>query len=269
MQVLRIGRDLANLLAHLHARAIYHRDLQPANVLLTPTGPLVVQMGIAREEGFGVLTNPGTRLGDVRYAPPEWASPEQLRPQQWDLYALGLTLIACLTGEEPFYADPSLHEADRAVRLTKRKRATPHLDPGEAFSDGVRQLIRRLTDVDPAERPATAREVHFKLRELISHHGGDPSASAGPAPALPPPRPDQPRSPPPALFAPLTPQGNPPPPTLVPPPRQGAEGDLLPADGPEQANTVAPFLAAAIVFLALSGGLVLATLAAIFAWMSL
>ena len=61
------ARDLANLLTHLHAQAIYHRDLQPETILLTPQGPLVIQLGVAPEEGYGMLTNPGTRLGDIRY----------------------------------------------------------------------------------------------------------------------------------------------------------------------------------------------------------
>lgn len=266
LQVLCVGRDLANLLAHLHARAIYHRDLQPANVLLTDSGPLVVQMGIAREEGFGVLTNPGTRLGDVRYAPPEWASPEQLRPQQWDLYALGLTLLALLTGSEPFVSDPELAEADRAVRLTKRKRDTPFLDPGEAFPDDVRELIRSLTAVDPGQRPATAREVHFRIRELISIHGGDPSASAGPPPQIP--------EVVPSLSSALV-QHPPPPPTLIPAsarndPAEPAAPTPTPAPSPplEAPSTpITPYVVAAAVVALGVAGLGVLTLLAIFAWL--
>lgn len=266
LQVLCVGRDLANLLAHLHARAIYHRDLQPANVLLTDSGPLVVQMGIAREEGFGVLTNPGTRLGDVRYAPPEWASPEQLRPQQWDLYALGLTLLALFTGQEPFVSDPGLAEADRAVRLTKQKRATPFLDPGPALPDDVRELIRALTAVDPAQRPATAREVHFRLRELISIHGGDPSASAGPPPPVP--------EVVPSLDVSLV-QHEPPPPTLIPAsarndPSGPEEAELPGAPGvlpPQRSTPITPYIAAATVVVLLAGSLGVLTLAAILTWL--
>ncbi|MBX2801995.1 MAG: protein kinase [Myxococcales bacterium] len=210
-QSLRVARDLANLLAHLHAQAIYHRDLQPENIILTEFGPLVVQMGVSRDEGFGMLTMPGTRLGDLRYAPPEWASEQRKKPQQWDLYALGLTLHAMLTGVEPFSGDASLRESDRVVRLTKRKRATPHLDPGEAFDVPVRTLVRSLTDADPDRRPTTAREVHFALVELLESMGEDPRAPTGPAPAF-----EEPSNePPPSIDAPVV-DVSPSPPTLVP-----------------------------------------------------
>ena len=211
LQALRVARDLSSLLMHLHGQAVYHRDLQPANIVLGAQGPLVVEMGIGPEEGFGRLTLPGMRLGDVRYAPPEWASGEQ-QPAQWDLYALGLTLWAMLTGEEPFDADGSLPESDRAVRLTKRKRATPHLDPGGSLPAAVRALVRQLTDVDPHQRPRTARQVHFQLREIIESLGGDAGVTAGPAPLLPDPADDEP---PPSLDAPVV-ITKPPPPTLVP-----------------------------------------------------
>ncbi len=177
-QALAIGRELASLLAHLHAQAITHRDLQPRNILLTPTGPLVVELGVTPEEGFGRLTHPGVRLGDVQYAPPEWAHPEPAQPQGWDLYALGLTLYAMIVGEEPFAQDSSLGEADRALRLTKRKRATPFLDVGPRFPDPVRRLIRDLTSVAPGDRPASARVAHHRLREVLAEVSRDADAPA-------------------------------------------------------------------------------------------
>lgn len=221
-QALAVARDLANLLTHLHAQAIYHRDLQPENVVLTDKGPLVVQLGIAPEEPYGVLTRPGTRLGDVQYAPPEWASADQAMPQQWDLYALGQTLQAMLTGEEPFAADADLPEADRAVRLTKRKRGTPFLDPGEGVPEPVRVLVRTLTDVDPDKRPGTAREVHQRLRDLCGVLGGDADLPAGPAPVLP----GLEETPFPSLDAPLRPT-KPPPPTLVPPAERAVSSEVV------------------------------------------
>ena len=273
LQALAIGRDLAGLLTHLHAQAIVHRDLQPANIVLTPHGPLVVQLGIAPEEPYGVLTQPGTRLGDVQYAPPEWATPQSELPHQWDLYALGQTLEAMLTGEEPFAADASLPEADRAVRLTKRKRATPFLDPGPRFPEPVRRLVRELTDVDATKRPSSAREVYQRLRSLVAELGGDPELAAGPPPEL-----DLTDTPAPSLDSPLRAM-KPPPPTLVPMEARARPGEVVivptePGDPPipvpgsleGSAVRVAPYVAVSMLVAAMLMGAGMASLLVAVLW---
>lgn len=180
----------------------------------------MVQLGIRPEDGFGRLTQPGTRLGDFQYAPPEWATPTTERPEQWDLYALGLTLFAMLSGEEPFAVDESLPEADRALRLTKRKRATPFVDPGPQFPEPVRILVRTLSDVNPARRPATAREVYDRLRELVEEYSGDAATRVSPPP--PEVEPTQPPTMPPPLVMPP-----PSPPTLVPMSPRAIRGEVV------------------------------------------
>ena len=273
MQALAIARDLAALLSYLHAKAIYHRDLQPENIVLTQNGPLVVQLGIAPEEPYGVLARPGIRLGEVQYAPPEWASPELTMPQQWDLYALGLTLQAMLTGEEPFALDPSLPEVDRPVRLTKRKRATPFLDPGENFPEPVRRLVRSLSDMQAERRPATSREVHRRLQEILHDLTGDGDFLSGPPPELP----EGPDEPLPSLDAPLR-TSKPPPPTLVPVHHRAAIGEVVlvatePGEDPillgsMDGSTVKmpPYLAVGMLLFAMLVGASMAASAAFLAW---
>lgn len=218
VDALAIARDLCGLLMHLHAQSIYHRDLRPANVVLTAQGPRVVQLGVAPEGGFGRLTQPGRRLGDIQYAPPEWARPDPNLAAQWDLYALGLTLHAMLVGEEPFQVDESLPEVERPLRLTKRKRATPFLDPGPRFPELVRVLVRRLTHVDPEQRPASAREVYNELRTLLEDHSGDAAIRPSPPPEL--------DVPPPSLDAPIR-ETRPAPTTLVPMAARAVRGNVV------------------------------------------
>ncbi len=164
-----MAQSIAEVLAHLHARAMYHRDLKPANLLVLPDHTVkLVDFGIARVEGKGRLTMADSRMGTAAYCPPEWIQPDKLLPQQWDLYALGVVLLEMLTGEERFPArEGDASAMAYAVRVMAEKSGIEALDPGPEFPEPVRALVRGLTARDVAARPATAREVHHQLSELL------------------------------------------------------------------------------------------------------
>jgi serine/threonine protein kinase len=165
---LLVARSIADVLAHLHARAMYHRDLKPANLIVLPDQTVkLVDFGIARVEGKGRLTMADSRMGTAAYCPPEWIQPDKLLPQQWDLYALGVVLHEMLTGEERFPPRDGEAAMAHAVRVMAEKAATPHLDPGPEFPEPVRALVRSLTAREVGERPTTARAVHHALSELL------------------------------------------------------------------------------------------------------
>ena len=97
---------LAEALAHVHARGVLHRDLKPDNVLLAaPEGrPVLTDFGVARRSyAEERLTSTGEMVGTPSYMPPEQAAGEleRIGPAS-DVYALGATLYAALTGEPPF-----------------------------------------------------------------------------------------------------------------------------------------------------------------------
>jgi hypothetical protein len=103
-------RDLADGLAHVHARGVLHRDIKPHNVLLTPAGvPKWTDFGLAALSGAHSLTETGTLMGTPAYMAPEQADGSGEVDAQSDVYGLGAVLYQCLTGQPPF-AGGALHE---------------------------------------------------------------------------------------------------------------------------------------------------------------
>jgi serine/threonine-protein kinase len=109
---MRIMTDLLNGLQFSHARGVVHRDVKPANVMLTTDGQAkIADFGIARIESSS-MTQAGTVLGT-----PAYMSPEQFMGQvvdaRTDIYSSGVLLYQLLTGERPFEGGMSaiMHKA--------------------------------------------------------------------------------------------------------------------------------------------------------------
>ena len=101
-----LTRKLAEALSYAHARAVLHRDIKPANVLLHGGEPILTDFGLAKDvqqEGQSGLTQAGAVMGTPSYMPPEQAEGQnELVDRRADVYSLGATLYAMLTGEPPF-----------------------------------------------------------------------------------------------------------------------------------------------------------------------
>jgi len=101
-----LARKLAFALAHAHSRAVLHRDLKPANVLIDGEGqPRLTDFGLAKELDVqgGSLSLSGRAIGTPGFWPPEQARGEldRVGPAS-DVYGLGATLYAMLTGAAPY-----------------------------------------------------------------------------------------------------------------------------------------------------------------------
>ncbi len=98
---------VAEAIEYAHQRGVIHRDLKPANVLLDQAGnPRVTDFGLAKKrEGDSGLTGSGPIMGTPTYMPPEQAGGKRrdVGPVS-DVYALGATLRALITGRPPFQA---------------------------------------------------------------------------------------------------------------------------------------------------------------------
>jgi hypothetical protein len=157
-EVLSTGVKLAAALETAHQAGILHRDVKPANVLVSPYGePCLSDFGLARFEG---RTGSSAVTATVLHAPPEILGAGQASVAS-DVYSLGSSLYTLLAGRGAF-DDP----ADETVFALMHRIATdPPADlRAHGVPDAVANVIEWSLRKDPAERPASARELGLALQ---------------------------------------------------------------------------------------------------------
>ena len=113
-----IGARVADALDYVHYNAMLHRDVKPANVMLSRDGEVkLMDFGIAKGEDDPALTRAGMLVGSPSYMAPEVLGGEEGGPPS-DVWALGVTLYELLTGEKPFRGANS----DELFALIRRSR---------------------------------------------------------------------------------------------------------------------------------------------------
>jgi tetratricopeptide (TPR) repeat protein len=172
-------RDVCAPLAALHSAGFVHRDLKPENIFVTERGaPVLVDLGIAARFG-GAAGRESFTSGDELQAigTRPYMAPEQLRGElvdaRADLYALGIILYECLTGQRPF-ASPS-PGAVLARRPEQRPIAPSQLLPG--IPPELDSLALRLLEPRPRDRLGYADDVASLLEQLLRGWGHAPPRS--------------------------------------------------------------------------------------------
>lgn len=160
-EAVALGRQLASALAHLHALELVHRDVKPGNVLLAPDGTArLCDLGLSRPLGHGdTVTASAMFVGTPAYMAPEQGLHPEVSPAA-DVYALGLTLWECLSGDVPLKGDTALDTLVRRQRAAPRslRGAVPDCPPW------LDRLLRQMLDPNPARRP-TAAQVESALAQ--------------------------------------------------------------------------------------------------------
>ena len=154
-------------LAEAHRLGIVHRNLTPESVVLGPGGLVKLgEFGMAKLASFGVVTTADQQIGAVLYAAPEqFVGKEEVGPRA-DLYGLGVLLYEAITGVRPM--GPGPFNAMTAVAWHLRERARPLREHAAARGAPVdlEALVHQMLEKTPSMRPASALEVHDRLRDV-------------------------------------------------------------------------------------------------------
>jgi serine/threonine protein kinase len=169
---LRVGVHLARALEYAHGRQILHRNLGPMNVLLTGHGQVAklgdLMLAKALEGQLAVnLTEPGELLGDLDYLAPERTLPSAPIDERSDLFSLGSTLYALLTGRPPF-AGATLIDTIKKLRAGQVERPKTFQT---ALPDSMEQVVLRLLARRPEDRYASATDLLRDLERLATAGG--------------------------------------------------------------------------------------------------
>ncbi|WP_258803142.1 serine/threonine-protein kinase [Pseudarthrobacter sp. NS4] len=148
----RLGAELAEALHYIHHRGVVHRDVKPANILLTryaadsPLRPKLADFGIARMLDGARLTATNMVPGTAAYLSPEQARGDKVGPPA-DIYSLGLVLLEALTGTVAFPGPPLEAAVARLSRLP---------DIPDSLGPEWKSLLTAMTARDPQDRPDAA-----------------------------------------------------------------------------------------------------------------
>ena len=151
----RLVAQLAGALDAAHAYGLVHRDVKPANVLLTLDRPehlYLTDFGVAKTIGSGDgLTQAGDWVGTLDYVAPEQIKGEAVGAAA-DTYAMAAVIYHCLSGQVPF--DPDHEAAKLFAHLGAPPPAPTKVRP--ELPEAIDEVIARGMAKDPAERYPTA-----------------------------------------------------------------------------------------------------------------
>jgi serine/threonine protein kinase len=165
-----VAAQVAGALSFAHAAHLVHRDVKPANIMLTPGGEVkVMDFGIARALSTDSLTQTATVLGTASYLSPEQAQGAAVDPRS-DVYSLGVVLYEMLTGQAPFAGDSPVAVAYKHVREDP---VLPTALVPEVGGD-LEAVVMKAMAKNPANRYASAEEMKEDLERVLH---GEPVAA--------------------------------------------------------------------------------------------
>jgi serine/threonine protein kinase len=160
-RIAELGATLAGALDYAHRQGVVHRDVKPANIILTAEGDVkITDFGIARLD-FAKLTMSGVLLGTPAYMSPEQIQGDPVDGRS-DLYSLGAVLFELLTGRPPF-AGRSLPELSSSIV------EDPPPDPKAGCPGAPEPLcmaVLRCLSKRPEERFQSGSELALALTRL-------------------------------------------------------------------------------------------------------
>ncbi|GAA4429590.1 hypothetical protein GCM10023169_32120 [Georgenia halophila] len=164
-----------------HTAGIVHRDVKPANVIITGDGEVkLTDFGISLAANQAPMTSAGMVMGTAHYLPPEQATGHPATAVG-DVYALGVLAYECLVGERPFTGRTQVD-----VAVAHVNQPVPALP--DAVPPGLAAVVTRMLEKHPADRPASALACARELENSLAgteqeftpeHQPADELESAG------------------------------------------------------------------------------------------
>src|SRR3954452_4977040 len=191
-RALRIAGQIGSALDTAHGRALVHRDVKPANILVGPDASAYLSdFGVVKELTSGGATRTGSFAGTIESSAPEQIEGRDVGPTT-DVYALACVLYECLAGRPPFHRESEVAVLNAHLHDTppKLSRAAPELPPAldavlaKALSKSPLDRYQTCAEFLAAARAAAAeRRVHGR-RLAVSLALLAAAALAGAAAAL-------------------------------------------------------------------------------------
>jgi serine/threonine protein kinase len=171
-RAMEVMADVSAALDFSHRHGIVHRDVKPANVMITKNGAVkVMDFGIARamHDGQSAMTQTAAVIGTAQYLSPEQARGESVDARS-DVYAAGCVLYELITGEPPFTGDSPVAVAYQHVREDPK----PPSSVNPAVTPELDAVVLKALAKGPANRYQSAAEMRSDLVRTLS--GQRPSA---------------------------------------------------------------------------------------------
>lgn len=136
--------DLARAMSHVHARGIIHRDIKPSNVMMSPSGPKLIDFGVAGIDEGTNLTKTGSVVGSTGWLAPEQITGDSITTAS-DVHAWALSVLFASTGIPPFGNDTSATAMYRVLEKTP--------DIPASIGQPLRDLLAAAVKKEPSYRP--------------------------------------------------------------------------------------------------------------------
>jgi len=164
LERLRVMIEITRGLGYAHSKGVIHRDVKPANILVTTTGQVkILDFGLARLGTSGSITRRGVILGTPDYMSPEQATGRTV-DQRSDIFSLGSVFYEFLTLEKPF-GGRTLHSV--LYQILSRQE-TPMLTLNPDLPARLAVIVHRMLAKSPDGRPDSMEAVTRALEDMES-----------------------------------------------------------------------------------------------------
>jgi hypothetical protein len=171
-EAVNYSTQLLSALSYAHKLNVIHRDVKPANMMLTREGVVkLMDFGIARPNNEQGMTVTGTTLGSLNYMSPEQVRGEAV-DQRSDLYSMGVSIYEMVTGQLPFRGHSNYSIMSAHLQETPQPPMVLRPDLPKGLSDIVLMSMAK----DPKDRFQSADAFANALKSVI---GGTMAAGAG------------------------------------------------------------------------------------------